>query len=401
MNVLVHPDPFLKVLKVPTSKSYANRLLILASLYASDFVLRDINLCDDVALLIEALKKIGLQIEEKEQSLFVRGQFPQCEKAKKDELVLELGDGGTTVRFLLALLAKGERPYRLALGAQMKKRPLQTLIDKLNELGAQCSWQGGDLLIQGPLTQHPHEIYISTQESSQFASALALALAPEKIKINVESNGPAQNYFLLTQKLIADVQKSQRDFLIPVDFSSLAFPLSLAALTGKVLIPNCVEKDLFQADSCLLDLFHRIGIHWSFTPQGLECEKVQSYLAFEQDCRNCQDLVPVLAYLASFAEGESVLCGLENLRFKETDRIQSILEVLHLFSISSRFDEKSSSLYIRGGKSFAPFVRWNSLPDHRMIMMVYLFMRTMNGGEILDAHYVSKSFPHFFDLMNP
>lgn len=399
MDIKVSPSPFIKELEVPTSKSYANRLLILAALFPEDFLLQKVNFCDDVVFLVQALRDIGLEIEVENSNLLLRGQFPQCEKINATTH-LNLGDGGTTVRFLLPFLAKGRGAYLLKLGEQIRKRPLRGLIDTLVSLGVRCEWQNEDLFIQGPLKIPKSPFGVEADKTSQFASALALALAPEKVEVLAQNQNAAVSYFALTQELISKVQKGQRDFLLPVDFSSLAYPLALAAAHGKVLIANCFERDHFQGDSIIISILEKMGFTPAFTKNGLEVQKISHLKPFDQNCRNCQDLVPVLAFLASLVSEESCLSGLENLRHKETDRIQRITEVLDQFSIPWRYDDQSFSLYIWRGKSSASFVRWNSIPDHRIIMMVYLFMRCLQGGEILQAEPVSKSYPFFFDTIN-
>ncbi len=401
MNVVVTPSPFAKTIKIPTSKSYANRLLILAALYPENFILRDVNLCEDVAYLVSALEKIGIEIEKKQDQLIVKGTFPDCEGNDLCARTLDLGDGGTTVRFILPFLCLGKRPYRLKLGEQIKKRPLDSLIQTLKKLGASLSWEDDFLCVQGPIKNLPENIVVDTTETSQFATSLALAFSHFSTQIQMPSEGPAYSYFALTLEIIEKVKKGQRDFNLPADFSSLAYPLALAAVKGEVCVSNCFAKDFYQADSVLLDIFTRMNVCFSWTEKGLVCRQTSHLKAFEQDCQNCQDLVPVLAYLASFAQGVTLLSGLKNLRHKEIDRIKGITTILDLFSVPWRFDEQSFSLYITGGKSCAPFVQWKSLPDHRMIMMIYLFMRSLNGGEILEAQYVAKSFPTFFEVMNP
>lgn len=401
MNIVVTPSFFHKTIKIPTSKSYANRLLILSALYPEDFILHDVNLCEDVAYLVSALKKIGIEIEKKQDQLIVKGIFPECEENNLQTMTLELGDGGTTVRFILPLLCLGKRLYRLKLGEQIKKRPLDSLIQTLKNLGASLSWEDDFLCVQGPIQNLPKSIIADTTETSQFASSLALAFSRFSAQVQMPSESSAYSYFALTLDVIEKVKRGQRDFNLPADFSSLAYPLALAAVKGEVCISNCFEKDFYQADSILLDVFTRMNVPFSWTEKGLLCHQALELKSFEQDCQNCQDLVPVLAYLASFAQGVTLLRGLKNLRHKEIDRIKGITSILDLFSVPWRFDEQSFSLYITGGKSCAPFVQWNSLPDHRMIMMIYLFMRSLNGGEILEAQYVAKSFPTFFEVMNP
>src|SRR5665647_3118544 len=85
------------VIQVPPSKSYANRLLILAALKSTPFIIHNLPMAEDVQFLVQCLNKLGLAITKNSNSVTVTGSFPACES---EDLSLDVGEGGTTARFL-------------------------------------------------------------------------------------------------------------------------------------------------------------------------------------------------------------------------------------------------------------------------------------------------------------
>ena len=135
----VNPSTFDKIINAPTSKSYSNRALICAAF--SQNPVRIINLSDstDVLTLLECLKKIGIDIQKKDNEIVITNSFPECEKLTDETITLESGDGGTTNRFLLALLALGKNKYSLKTKHGMSKRPMDGLLNALKALPVNLS----------------------------------------------------------------------------------------------------------------------------------------------------------------------------------------------------------------------------------------------------------------------
>ena len=103
-SVLVSANPFKKIVNIPTSKSYANRILILASLCPKEVSIKNLPQSTDVVKLISCLKKVGVLFQEEGNITKVINSFPDCETDDDDPILLETGDGGTTNRFLLSFL---------------------------------------------------------------------------------------------------------------------------------------------------------------------------------------------------------------------------------------------------------------------------------------------------------
>ena len=147
----VEAEPFNKVVKVPSSKSYANRAIILASLCKESIEIVNLPLSHDVTNLIHCLRIVGLKIVDIDDGIRIENSFPECEKEGSEIIEILPGDGGTTTRFLIPFLALGKRKYRVEPEGRMRERPIADLLEGLVELGAivnQCeSW----LTIHGPI----------------------------------------------------------------------------------------------------------------------------------------------------------------------------------------------------------------------------------------------------------
>ena len=374
----------------PTSKSYANRLLILAALYPASVQIFDLPTSSDVLTLLDSLKKIGLYISQNT----VSNSFPACEPEGAPPLTLFTGDGGTTNRFLLGLLARGKRVYQLNPSGRMLERPVRALLDSLRSLGVRITMSGRGYQIQGPITI-PKRITVDASTSSQMASSLALALADTEAEVVPENLSSSQAYWALTEKLVGDFKNDRLNWRVPVDWSGASPLLGLGLLINPVLIENCKVLDPLQADASFIDIIGEMGGHPRWTREGLALSCAHELRAIKVDARHFPDLIPTLSFVCSYARGTSVLTNLSVLRQKESDRLAEIQRLLALFEVPHALTS-GDSLEITGP---APRIKrpitYTAPADHRMVMSASLFMRYNGGGTITNAHHVAKSFPHF------
>lgn len=402
----VKTTSFFKEIEVPYSKSWANRILILAAIKNSPVTIKAIPDSSDVLNLIASLKKIGLIIEDVDHCLVVKNSFPECERGE-EVIYLETGDGGTTNRFILPLLARGSKKYRLVADGHMKDRPMEEIIVGLQSLGVHIVKGGAQddfwIEVQGPLKKTAQKLEIDCTRSTQFASGLSLALAdcPE-IKIIPKNVSSSEKYLEMTYALIEKFRKGELEYVVPVDFSGLSYPLALAATLGEVTITNCHAVDKLQADSIFLKILTEMGAEVSFEKKGLKVKQNKNLSAIDINCSGFPDLVPTLAYVCSYAKGESTLDYIDVLRHKESDRVDEILKLLTIFSIPHRLEKSDREKLIIEGckdKQSTPWAEIMPAADHRMVMSAYLFCRKNNGGKIHNACHVKKSFSNFFELL--
>lgn len=373
---------------IPGSKSYANRLLILAALKKSSFTLNNVPEAFDVAWMVKCLKALGLIITEEGSRLIVTNSFPACELAGGE---IEVGEGGTTARFLAAFLLKGKAPYVLKLGGRLKDRPWEEFIEFVKKHGGKAKLEGDRLSLQGPLLL-PKNIVIDCSRTTQFASAMKLAFSDvtQVTPLNLHSS---KSYWEMTEKLISAVA-SKDHYSVPMDWSSASYPLAFAALNQEIFFPE-LEVDLTQADAkfmTLLEQFHCV----SYLSNGIKISPIKTHHDVALDVSDCLDLVPTLGYFLSQIPGKHKLNGIENLVHKESDRLSEVQLLLAAFERKSEVSNGSLIIYGKADSQAPKNV--TVADDHRMVMVASLFLRHHQGGSISPAEAVNKSYPQFFDL---
>jgi 3-phosphoshikimate 1-carboxyvinyltransferase len=398
---------FDKEIIVPGSKSHANRALILGAIRGDYFKIHNIPDSTDVTHMISALKKIGLKIKMTGTTLVFENSFPACEKDVADEIVtLNTGDGGTTNRFLLALLSRGKKEYHLFPTEKMSERPIDDLLITLKKLdvhlvhnqdvSAGVPW----VIVKGAASLYnTTKLAIDCSKSTQFASAMMLAFSNRPLQFEFLNLNASEAYLKMTSQVIKKSIESN-SYTIPVDFSSLGYPAALAAIQGKVLIKNCQEIDSVQADSVFVETLKNIGALRSLTTNGLEIKKGISLKPFSFDISKAPDLFPTLVFLSSHINGESKFFNLGVLAFKESARLDEMISMLKSFGVEYFHDAGADTLTIKGKSNFLyNLATIRPARDHRIVMAAALFMRVNRGGELYEADCVEKSFPGFFKIL--
>lgn len=383
MRAITRNPRIQKSIFIPSSKSYSNRALIRASIKKNNCIIKNLSSARDTLYLTQCLSHIGLEIREGKGQIEVVNSFPECEIPSPIPVRLHTGDGGTTNRFLISLLALGRNEYHLYPQGEIMRRPMDEL-----QKHCDCLVKHQDYFkIQGPQAKKAIQVDCST--TTQVASAFSLLDYDVQV-LNLK--GPSA-YLDMAQEVI---QNFDSEYNVKADWSSAAFPLALAALNGRVHINNLKERDTYQADSSLLNVLEQIGAQYQFSSDGLTVESYLKY-PFQFDCHHAPDLFPALTFLASYLNGESTLTGLSYLRQKESDRPAECKKLLEAFGISYRLEQ--DSLLIQGKQPDEKVKSISTARDHRIIMTAYLFLRFNGGGTLNHAHEVAKSFPEFFNIM--
>jgi 3-phosphoshikimate 1-carboxyvinyltransferase len=380
----------------PTSKSYSNRALILGALKGNNFTVTNISESTDVKNTLKSFTSIGIKFKYLENKVVFLNSFPACELNTSDDIIdLYTGDGGTTNRFLIALLSRGKKLYRLLPSEKMSERPIEDFLLPLRKLGVkiETSIPGVWLTIQGPANDSYSDLLeINCSKSTQFASAMLLAFSETSIKFILQNVIASEKYIKMTQNILLETK-----YNVPVDFSSMSYAIALGLVNGRVLVSNCKSVDQFQADSIFIELAKSIGGYLDISNDGLLITSQNILTPFTVDGSSCPDLIPTLAFLASKIKGESKLLNLQILEHKESNRLIEILKLLRLFRVDHSFCQDTHSITITGSDKLAPFVELTPPRDHRIVMTAYLFMKANSGGVLGNSDCVAKSYPNFFN----
>lgn len=393
MTLNISPKPLPSTIDIPTSKSYANRLLIVAARLGGGRILKDLPASDDVTHLVKALESIGLTLEREKSDLVFRNSFPECEIETNHPVKINVGEGGTTARFLLSLLSLGSNQYILEMEGILAKRPWADLIEILQRAKVRLAWlDEKNLSVQGPLDLSKLPTDIPCHETTQFITSLQLSLVKEGLRFHPLNLNTSSSYWQMTLACLEDFKVKS----VPKDWSSASYPMALAAVKGERVLFKGLFEDPLQADSLILKLLTERGAIEE-TQEGVVVKGLSHKAPLAIDGSSCLDLIPTLAFLAMNLSGESIIRKTQGLRHKESNRQAEILKLLHSVGCKAHLAE-DQSLHIWGPH----FLEGSSLDpaaDHRMVMMAALMLLANHGGKLTNEKCVNKSFQDFFKIV--
>ncbi len=376
---------------LPSSKSYANRVLILAAVLPKSPALHHLPKASDVTNLLNSLKVIGLKIENKNDVVKFTNTFPACETTPKE---LDVGDGGTTARFLATMLLLGKQSYTLKLGKRLKNRPWKEFLDLATSLGAKAELNNDRLTVQGPI-KLPAILEIDCSKTTQFATAFQLIGFENKTKIVPVNLKSSESYWQMTESLLKEM-KEMENYTVPLDWSSASYPLAFAALNQNIVLKG-LRNDENQADSKFLEILNKFEAVSYAEDGSIIVSPVKKYLSLNYDVSDALDLVPALSFFLGHIPGKHKLSGIQNLIHKESDRLNEVIKLLGIFGKQATTD--GMTLIIEGNASLiSDPLDLIMADDHRMVMTASLFLLHHQGGTISPAEAVEKSFPDFFQL---
>jgi 3-phosphoshikimate 1-carboxyvinyltransferase len=400
------------VLTLPGSKSYTHRALIAAALAPGESVLHNTLRAEDTELTAQALGKLGARLEWQGTTVRVQGTGGRLLPVSEP---LYLGNSGTSMRFLTALAALGKGKYVLTGSPRLCQRPMDELLDALGQLGVQAASEKSDgcppVVVHGGLAGG--RTRLSGAVSSQYLSALLFIapLAPQGVEIEVTGELVSRPYVNMTLEVLSDFgishyregyryfrvpggqQYLPQDYEIEGDASSASYFWAAAALTGgRVTITN-LSLESCQGDIDFLSVLARLGCRIDSSPAGLMVAG-GPLRGLEVNMSNMPDLVPTLAVLAAFAQGETTVTGVAHLRHKESDRLAAVTAELRKMGIEVQ--ETGDGLVIAGGQPRGATIE--TYQDHRLAMSFAVAGLRVQGVVIKDPGCVAKSFPDFWEF---
>lgn len=329
---------------------------------------------------------------------------------KSGQRVLDCGESGSTLRFLLPLCAVLGGEFEFIGHGKLLERPNEQLFSVFLEHGVVAE-KTNTIKIKGKLTSG--EYRIRGDISSQYVSGLLMALPVLDGDSEIVLTTPLVSapYVQITLQVLSGfgikIDKTERGFKVyggqkyngdvkvEGDWSNEAFFLVLGCITGRISV-NGLNANSEQGDKIITDVIKSAGGDIVIDGDTVTTRKSQLN-AFTFDAQDYPDLVPICAVLASFCQGKSIIKNIERLKIKESDRVESTLAMLNSFGIKGECDGKNITVY--GGVHKAGKV--NSFNDHRIAMSGAVMATAISGeSEILDAHSANKSYPTFYKDLN-
>jgi 3-phosphoshikimate 1-carboxyvinyltransferase len=427
--------------RLPGSKSISNRVLLLAALSKGTTTIYDLLDSDDTRVMLDALPQLGCKVVFEGTTATVTGIGGQlATQSQGDAIEFFMGNAGTAMRPLTAVLALLGGQYTLTGVPRMHERPIGDLVQALRGLGCNIEYVGNDgfppLKITSPNLKLGAAISVRGDVSSQFLTALLLALplvATQDIYIDVVGELISKPYIDITLKLLArfGVQIKREDwrrFTIPAgstyispkeiyveaDASSASYFVALGGLAATAQRPLRIEgvgADSIQGDIQFVDAARLMGVHIEAQANSLTVwrqdwmSRVGFLKAIDLDCNHIPDAAMTLAVMALFATGTTRLRNIASWRVKETDRIAAMATELR--KLGAKVQEGADFIritppsHISQSQTGWRFASIHTYDDHRMAMCASLAALNPSGVgvRIEDPKCVAKTYPDYFETL--
>ncbi len=377
---------------LPPSKSISNRALIIQSLCQSKPTLFNLSQSSDTQSLVQALQTTSKTID--------------------------IGDAGTSMRFLTAYLSQQKGNYILTGSDRMKERPIGHLVEALISLGADIKYLEKDgfppLAINGKNLKGG-KVDVSTSHSSQFVSALLL-IAPtlrKGLSLSLKDELLSKPYIKMTLNIMRyfGIQSSWinntinvepqsyicKDLKIESDWSALAFILQAMSIAKSAQVNiSGLSKDSWHGDSYVLNLFEKFGLQYEFKNEKLYLRKLNKDLNSDYNVNliDTPDLAQAYCCTLSALSKSAKIKGLKNLKLKESHRLKALHIELNKIGQLSQYSE--DTMQLEASDLHIPKETFDSHEDHRMAMCLAPFALLFEI-KIKNVEVVNKSYPSYWE----
>ena len=387
MNIIITPSTLRGTLEAPPSKSHAHRLMTAVAL---------------------AGKKNSESLCTSEDT---RATF-RCLNELHDGGILDCGESGTTLRFLLPVAsALGINAEFIGHG-RLPERPMSALTDALRENGAVISADNLPIKVSGQL--HPGVFRVPGNISSQFISGLlfALPLLDGDSEIVIEGKRESVGYIDMTldtlRSFSINIEETQSGYKIKGpqkyiepdsprvqgDWSNAAPFLCMGALSHSGVAVTGLNPESVQGDRAIIQILRELGAEVDVHGDRVSVRRRTLHGAVI-DAAMIPDIIPALAALCASADGETRIINAGRLRLKESDRLGGTARLLRALGADARVD--GDSLIIRGRPELSGGTA-ETESDHRMAMAAAVAACACRGAvTVTDPGCVKKSYPGFWD----
>ncbi len=424
------PDaPLAGIARVPGDKSISHRALMFAGLAEGETRIEGLLDGEDVLRTAAAMRALGADVaRDADGSWRVRGRG--LGRLSEPEDVLDMGNSGTAARLLAGILASHPIVSVMTGDASLRRRPMQRVIGPLQRTGAVFAAREGGrlpLCIRGVSTPEPVSWRLEVA-SAQVKSAILLAglnacgetMVEEPVPTRDHSENMLRHFGATVSveragagrivRLAGRPSLVARDVLVPCDPSSAAFPLVAAllvpgsAVTMEAVGLNPLRTGLFTT---LIEMGAELAVSGARTEGGelvgdlsVRAGPLRGVVVPPERASSMIDEYPVLAVAAAFASGETRLCGLAELRVKESDRLAATVALLQANGVPVRVE--GDDMIVSGSRADdLGGGRVQTLMDHRLAMSaVVMGLAARHPVTVDDMGFVATSFPGFVGLMN-
>jgi 3-phosphoshikimate 1-carboxyvinyltransferase len=416
LEIVPFSRPPKAAVSLPGSKSITNRAVVLAALSGKPCQLHGALQSEDTEVMVECLQRLGFDARADWQNAAIRLAANTTGRiVPASEADLFVGNSGTTMRFLTALVALGNGCYRLDGVPRMRERPIEDLLVGLRQLGVNARSELGNAcppVIVQAAGLPGGEVMVAGETSSQFLSGLLMVAPLARAPLTIHWTGArvSKPYVLMTCEImrqfgvevahsppsdffVAPTQKFGRaEYVIEPDASAASYFAACAAITGGCVTVLDLPESSLQGDVRFVDLLRQMGCRVERCSAGWTIHGAP-LSGITVDMNDISDTVMTLAAVACFATGPTSIRNVAHIRQKETDRLAALATELR--RVGADVEELADGLSITPRPLHGAEIE--AYNDHRMAMSMALIGLRVPGIVIKNPACVAKTYPTFFE----
>ena len=406
-------------LQLPGDKSISHRAIMLSAIADGVSYVRNLNDGADLQSTINILRDCGASIKQNENEIIIYGK--ELYSPSKE---LDCGNSGTTTRLIAGLLSSQKLSFTLIGDKSLSRRPMKRIITPLVQMGCKISSNDGLLPLSIDASDGVSAIHYNMKvASAQVKSSILFSALGGNNVSSVNEIIPTRNHSEIMlmnmgasiesegSKIIVYPLKSKLksiDISVPSDPSSAAFFVALAVINNNsnLKLTNVLLNDsrigfieVLNKMNCLITKSNE-SVHngekvgdLTISASNLKAIEIES-----KTIPSIIDEVPILAVVAAFAKGITVFKSVEELKYKECDRLSAIIHNLEAFGINAY--EKNNDLFVEGGK-VERMSKITTFDDHRIAMaFTILSLTSFEKYELDNMQCVDISLPNFFNYLS-
>ncbi|MGB1421900.1 MAG: 3-phosphoshikimate 1-carboxyvinyltransferase [Pseudomonadales bacterium] len=406
---------------LPGSKSLTNRILLLAAIAEGNTDISNLLISEDTQHMVQALRQLGVSINLDERAAHARVQglghlFPPSKEVRS----LSLGNAGTAIRPLTAMLSMAQGTFLVDGDAYMRERPIAHLIEALQQIGADIHYldqpgyppfkiNNADIL--------GGKVELDGRLSSQYLTALlmSLPLAPQDSQIDIIGDLVSKPYIDITRAVMQrfgvethhdqyrsfhipgdQTYKSPGKMLVEGDASTASYFLAAGAIRGEVTVHGIGQNSL-QGDVDFVNVLAQMGARIEILDSSVHVASTGHLKGIDIDLNHIPDAAMTVAVVALFAKGRTTIRNIYNWRIKETDRMSAMAAELQKVGADVTVGEDSISILPPDKLQPAEIETYG---DHRMAMCFSLIAMSNSSVTIKAPEVTAKTFPDYFTVFD-
>ncbi len=406
---------FQGTLQLPGDKSISHRAIMLSAIADGESCVKNLNDGADLQSTINILKDCGALIEQRNEKIIINGR-----KLHSPKTELDCGNSGTTTRLIAGLLSSQKLIFTLIGDESLSQRPMNRIIQPLKKMGCIMSSNKGLLPLYVDASNGISAIdYDMEIASAQVKSSILFSALGGNNVSSINEVIPTRNHSEIMLKNMGASIETQGtkifvhplesklkaiDISVPSDPSSSAFFAGLAVISNnsKLKLTNVLLNEsrigfveVLRRMNCLI-IQSNESIHngekvgdLTFSSSSIKAVEVEPEII-----PSIIDEIPILAVVAAFSSGVTVFKNVEELKYKECDRLGAIIHNLQSFGIKAY--ENNNNLYVEGGK-VKKMSQITTFDDHRIAMaFTILSLAAFKKYDLDNAKCVDISLPNFF-----